>query len=98
MDICTYIVPSQHGGTLNSRRVASPLVRGRRVVVLTTSWLALSSRGFITWRLKNHRAEELKNVEYVVSQSPPVFFGNQGKRCHLKCHPRHLIVVQNYKD
>ncbi|GFW10624.1 uncharacterized protein TNCV_4917431 [Trichonephila clavipes] len=27
MDVCKCIVPSQHGGTLNSRRVASPLVR-----------------------------------------------------------------------
>ncbi|GFV53423.1 hypothetical protein TNCV_2205591 [Trichonephila clavipes] len=27
MDICKCIVPSRHGGTLNSRRAASPLVR-----------------------------------------------------------------------
>ncbi|GFX29555.1 hypothetical protein TNCV_4776271 [Trichonephila clavipes] len=27
MDICECIVPSQHGGTLNSRRDANPLVR-----------------------------------------------------------------------
>ncbi|GFU67837.1 uncharacterized protein TNCV_39851 [Trichonephila clavipes] len=27
MDVCKCIVPSQHGDTLNSRRVASPLVR-----------------------------------------------------------------------
>ncbi|GFU76022.1 uncharacterized protein TNCV_1540001 [Trichonephila clavipes] len=27
MDVCKCIVPSQHGGTLNSRRAASPLVR-----------------------------------------------------------------------
>ncbi|GFT91474.1 hypothetical protein TNCV_4286231 [Trichonephila clavipes] len=27
MDACKCIVPSWHGGTLNSRRVASPLVR-----------------------------------------------------------------------
>ncbi|GFW75395.1 uncharacterized protein TNCV_4190491 [Trichonephila clavipes] len=26
MDVCKYIVPSWHGGTLNSRRAASPLV------------------------------------------------------------------------
>ncbi|GFX29411.1 uncharacterized protein TNCV_3997871 [Trichonephila clavipes] len=26
-DVCKCIVPSQHGGTLNSRRAASPLVR-----------------------------------------------------------------------
>ncbi|GFX70196.1 uncharacterized protein TNCV_4616341 [Trichonephila clavipes] len=27
MDVCNCIVPSWHGGTLNSRRAASPLVR-----------------------------------------------------------------------
>ncbi|GFU24258.1 uncharacterized protein TNCV_3395821 [Trichonephila clavipes] len=27
MDVCKYIVPSQHGATLNSRRATSPLVR-----------------------------------------------------------------------
>ncbi|GFT09100.1 uncharacterized protein TNCV_4105551 [Trichonephila clavipes] len=27
MDVCKCIVPSRHGGTLNSRRAASPLVR-----------------------------------------------------------------------
>ncbi|GFX20443.1 hypothetical protein TNCV_3488011 [Trichonephila clavipes] len=27
MDVCKCIVPSQHGGTLNSHRVESPLVR-----------------------------------------------------------------------
>ncbi|GFU67775.1 uncharacterized protein TNCV_3134401 [Trichonephila clavipes] len=27
MDVCKCIVPSWHGGTLNSRRAASPLVR-----------------------------------------------------------------------
>ncbi|GFW80708.1 cullin-4A [Trichonephila clavipes] len=27
MGVCQYIVPSRHGGTLNSRRAASPLVR-----------------------------------------------------------------------
>ncbi|GFS88508.1 uncharacterized protein TNCV_1461451 [Trichonephila clavipes] len=27
MDVCKCIVPSQHGGTLNSRRAVSPLVR-----------------------------------------------------------------------
>ncbi|GFV43643.1 uncharacterized protein TNCV_2679441 [Trichonephila clavipes] len=27
MDICKCLVPSRHGGTLNSRRAASPLVR-----------------------------------------------------------------------
>ncbi|GFU21534.1 uncharacterized protein TNCV_3827391 [Trichonephila clavipes] len=27
MDVCKCIVPAQHGGTLNSRRAASPLVR-----------------------------------------------------------------------
>ncbi|GFX05801.1 hypothetical protein TNCV_5089911 [Trichonephila clavipes] len=27
MDVCKCIVPSRHGGTLNSRRVTSPLVR-----------------------------------------------------------------------
>ncbi|GFS65370.1 uncharacterized protein TNCV_2451791 [Trichonephila clavipes] len=27
MDICECIVPSRHGGTLNSHRAASPLVR-----------------------------------------------------------------------
>ncbi|GFW90384.1 hypothetical protein TNCV_3509321 [Trichonephila clavipes] len=27
MDVCKCIVPSQHGGTLNSHRAASPLVR-----------------------------------------------------------------------
>ncbi|GFY32098.1 uncharacterized protein TNCV_2622351 [Trichonephila clavipes] len=27
MDVCKYIVPSRHGGTLNSRQAASPLVR-----------------------------------------------------------------------
>ncbi|GFU73020.1 hypothetical protein TNCV_4637541 [Trichonephila clavipes] len=27
MDVCKCIVTSQHGGTLNSRRVASPIVR-----------------------------------------------------------------------
>ncbi|GFV31859.1 uncharacterized protein TNCV_3790691 [Trichonephila clavipes] len=27
MDVCKCIVPSQHGGTLNSRRAASPLMR-----------------------------------------------------------------------
>ncbi|GFU65423.1 hypothetical protein TNCV_633461 [Trichonephila clavipes] len=27
MDVCKCIVPSQHGGTSNSRRAASPLVR-----------------------------------------------------------------------
>ncbi|GFX78588.1 uncharacterized protein TNCV_30281 [Trichonephila clavipes] len=27
MDVCNCIVPSRHGGTLNSRRAASPLVR-----------------------------------------------------------------------
>ncbi|GFW86523.1 uncharacterized protein TNCV_4333071 [Trichonephila clavipes] len=27
MDVCSRIVPSRHGGTLNSRRAASPLVR-----------------------------------------------------------------------
>ncbi|GFX03703.1 uncharacterized protein TNCV_2112751 [Trichonephila clavipes] len=26
MDVCKCIVPSRHGGTLNSRRAASPLV------------------------------------------------------------------------
>ncbi|GFW24179.1 uncharacterized protein TNCV_1847381 [Trichonephila clavipes] len=26
MDVCKYIVPLRHGGTLNSRRAASPLV------------------------------------------------------------------------
>ncbi|GFW40320.1 uncharacterized protein TNCV_1018781 [Trichonephila clavipes] len=27
MDVCKCIVPSRHGGSLNSRRAASPLVR-----------------------------------------------------------------------
>ncbi|GFU83737.1 uncharacterized protein TNCV_858161 [Trichonephila clavipes] len=27
MDVCKCIVPARHGGTLNSRRAASPLVR-----------------------------------------------------------------------
>ncbi|GFY32235.1 cullin-4A [Trichonephila clavipes] len=27
MNVCNCIVPSRHGGTLNSRRAASPLVR-----------------------------------------------------------------------
>ncbi|GFW67199.1 uncharacterized protein TNCV_4032111 [Trichonephila clavipes] len=27
MDVCKCIVPSQHGGTLNSRRAANPLMR-----------------------------------------------------------------------
>ncbi|GFX72175.1 uncharacterized protein TNCV_1954511 [Trichonephila clavipes] len=27
MDVCKCIVPARHGGTLNSRRVTSPLVR-----------------------------------------------------------------------
>ncbi|GFX08943.1 uncharacterized protein TNCV_2966541 [Trichonephila clavipes] len=27
MDVCKCLVPSRHGGTLNSRRAASPLVR-----------------------------------------------------------------------
>ncbi|GFV33421.1 uncharacterized protein TNCV_4164581 [Trichonephila clavipes] len=27
MDVCKWIVPSRHGGTLNSHRAASPLVR-----------------------------------------------------------------------
>ncbi|GFT30493.1 uncharacterized protein TNCV_2377751 [Trichonephila clavipes] len=27
MDVCKCILPSQHGGTLNSRRAAKPLVR-----------------------------------------------------------------------
>ncbi|GFW86866.1 uncharacterized protein TNCV_2810211 [Trichonephila clavipes] len=27
IDVCKYIGPSRHGGTLNSRRAASPLVR-----------------------------------------------------------------------
>ncbi|GFU42349.1 hypothetical protein TNCV_4554991 [Trichonephila clavipes] len=27
MDVCKYVVPSRHGGTLNSRRASSPPVR-----------------------------------------------------------------------
>ncbi|GFT25505.1 uncharacterized protein TNCV_3173831 [Trichonephila clavipes] len=37
MDVCKCIVPSLHGGTLNSRRAASPLVR---LVEWEESWVA----------------------------------------------------------
>ncbi|GFU68525.1 hypothetical protein TNCV_1989751 [Trichonephila clavipes] len=38
MDVCKCIVPLRHGGTLNSRRAASPRGRGREVI-LTPSFL-----------------------------------------------------------
>ncbi|GFY11133.1 uncharacterized protein TNCV_4471191 [Trichonephila clavipes] len=42
MDVCKCIVPLRHGGTLNSRRVASPLVR---LVEGKERWEALITSG-----------------------------------------------------
>ncbi|GFV25899.1 hypothetical protein TNCV_3868661 [Trichonephila clavipes] len=98
MDVCKCIVPLRHGGTLNSRRAASPLV-----------WLV---EGVERWEAPDHPQMSLKfgveTSQIVLSpgsdarqicrelKRPSVGMVRQlGEGCQLRCRYRHLTMVQN---
>ncbi|GFY19789.1 uncharacterized protein TNCV_4649591 [Trichonephila clavipes] len=76
MDVCKCIVPSRHGGTLNSRQAASPLVR--------------FVKGEERWEAPDHpRVFSLNELN--LSVTCMVLKATANDRCHLaltsvRCH------------
>ncbi|GFX41251.1 hypothetical protein TNCV_2219491 [Trichonephila clavipes] len=76
MDICKCIVPLRHGGTLNSRRGASPLVRRQRLadrngheLVAVVLWAR------VLMPLQTRHSEGPMYVKCVEAQNPPIGHG-----------------------
>ncbi|GFU24490.1 hypothetical protein TNCV_2264501 [Trichonephila clavipes] len=97
MDACKFIVPSRYGGTLNSRRAASPLVR---LVEGEERWEAFDpptgcsssklgwNRAKTSWRHGTTPLRVKEDIEDVSSE-----LGNGGNRLHLDETFRTLLLL-----
>ncbi|GFS99429.1 uncharacterized protein TNCV_35751 [Trichonephila clavipes] len=66
MDVCKCIVPSRHGGTLNSHRAASPLVRlvdpDHLQGVLPQNWGETELNRSVTWMVLKATANDRRHL------------------------------------